>query len=133
MRELIDAWRSLNLDVKRREDEFKASIEEDKLALTNLEGWIRDEMTHAGIRSVKITGKDVPDYLAGTAYLSTKVSSKVEDTQAFFDFVLKTGRTELLFARAADKAVQEYVEEEKVPPPGVTVHTADRLNFRKSS
>lgn len=132
MRELIDGWRSLKLDLDRRKEEYEKSIEEDKLALANLEGWIKDALQSKGISSVKISGDDVPDYLRGTCYLSPRFSSKLEDPEKFFNYVMETGRTELLFARAADTAVKEYIEAEKVPPPGLSVSVTQKVNFRKS-
>lgn len=133
LRELIDAWRSLKLSVDEKTKEFEDSVKEDKLAISLLEENIRSDLHEKGISSVRISGPDVPDHLAGTAYLSKRVGSKVEDSSKFFEYVIKTGRTELLFARASDTAVAQFVEEEKQPPPGITIQTTEKLNFRKSS
>jgi len=121
--ETIAAWRSLRDDIKDREKIFKESMAEDKATLEALEGMVLTQLRSLKIRSANVEGE-------GTAFISKKLSSKVEDPEAFFAFVLESGRTELLFARAADKAVEEYIEQAKVPPPGVKIETTERLNFR---
>lgn len=135
LEELIDAWRTLDLDVKEREKEFKKSLEEDKLTIDFFEEEIIKliKKQGKGVTSFKLSGKDVPDHMRGTAYISAPVRSKVEDAEAFFNYVLETGKVELLFTRAADKAVEEFVETNKEPPPGVTIQRGQKLNFRKAS
>ncbi len=134
LRELMTAYRVLKLDIEAREDDFKKSLEEDKMALSFLEGDLLSELNSRGITSAKLAKEPgMPDYLMGTLYITTRVSSKVEDTEAFFNYVIKTGEVDLLFARAADKAVQAYIEEHKEPPPGVVVSETQRLGFRKAS
>ena len=124
--ETIEAWRSLREDVREREQSFKESIAEDKTTVKELEGMILTKLHELRLTSVKIEGK-------GTAYTSKRTSAKVESPEDFFGFVLETGRTELLEARASKKAVEEYIEVEKVPPPGVRVEVAEGLNFRSKS
>lgn len=133
LRELLDAWRYLKLKVDQEKKEFEESQREDRLAILDLETMIRDDFKEKGIKSVKIDDEDAPDYLRGTCFLGKRFSSKLEDPEAFFNYVLETGRVELLFARASDTAVQEFIETEKQPPPGVTVNTTPKLNFRKAS
>jgi hypothetical protein len=133
LEELLDAWRSLKLSIDEREKTFEESLKEDKTAVGLLEGYIMDDLKAQKLSSVKLAGDDIPDYLQGTAYLSKRFGSKVEDPEAFFNYVIKTGKTELLFARAADKAVEEFVKEEKMPPPGIKVSTTQKLNFRKAN
>ena len=124
--ETIEAWRSLREDVREREQSFKESIAEDKTTVKELEGMSLTKLHELRLTSVKIEGK-------GTAYTSKRTSAKVESPEDFFGFVLETGRTELLEARASKKAVEEYIEVEKVPPPGVRVEVAEGLNFRSKS
>ena len=126
MREVIEAWRTLDLDLDMRKKAFEASIEEDKATLAELDSMVREEMHSKGLASVKLDG-------VGTAYITRRVTSKVEDTEEFFNFVIESKRTDLLFARAGDKAVAAYIEEEKVPPPGVTIQVKEGLGFRKAS
>jgi hypothetical protein len=121
--ETIEAWRSLRDDVKEREKAFEESLAEDKTTVKELEGMVLAKLHELRLTSVKIDGK-------GTAYTSKRTSAKVESPEEFFGFVLETGRTELLEARASKKAVEEYIEVEKVPPPGIRVEVAEGLNFR---
>jgi hypothetical protein len=134
LKELITAQRSLKVYIEGKEKEFKEAMASDKLALEFLEADLLDEMHKRGISSCKVAKEaGQPDYLSGTLYITTRLSSKVEDTEAFFNYVIATGETGLLFARAADKAVQEHIEHFKCPPPGVTVQETQKLGFRRSS
>lgn len=135
LQELIDAWRELENHVKDRMKEFRDSLLEDQLAINMLEEKIISliKKQGKGVTSFTLKGDEVPDYARGTAYISKPVRSKVEDTEAFFGYVLESGLTELLFARAADKAVEAYVEEHKQPPPGIVIQRVEKLNFRKAS
>jgi len=121
--ETIEAWRSLRDDVKEREKAVEESLAEDKTTVKELESVVLTKLHELRLTSVKIDGK-------GTAYTSKRTSAKVESPEEFFGFVLETGRTELLEARASKKAVEEYIEAEKVPPPGIRVEVAEGLNFR---
>jgi hypothetical protein len=121
--EAIEAWVALRDEVRAREKAFEESIAEDKAMVEVLAETIRDALREAKLTSVKLEGK-------GTAYTSNRVSAKVESPDEFFNFVLESGRTELLQARANDKAVEEYIEEAKVPPPGVRAEKRQTLNFR---
>jgi hypothetical protein len=121
--EIIEAWRSLRDDVREREKAFEESLAEDKTTVKELEGMVLAKLHERRLTSVKIKGK-------GIAYTSKRTSAKVESPEEFFGFVLETGRTELLEARASKKAVEEYIEAEKVPPPGIRVEVAEGLNFR---
>jgi hypothetical protein len=124
--ETIEAWRSLREDVREREKVFEGSLAEDKTTVKELEGMVLAKLHELKLTSVKIEGK-------GTAYTSKHTSAKVESPDDFFNFVFVSGRTELLEARASKKAVEEYIEAEKVPPPGVRVEVAEGLNFRSKS
>jgi len=119
----IQGWKSLRDDVREREKIFEESLAEDKTAVKIMEQDILAMLRDAKLQSVNIKG-------LGTCYTSKRTSAKVEDPEEFFNFVLETGKTELLEARASKKAVEEFIEETKVPPPGVRVEIAETLNFR---
>lgn len=121
--EAIEAWKSLRDDVRERERVFKESLAEDKATVDILEKDILELLRAAKLQSVKIDGQ-------GLVYKSKRTSAKVEDAEVFFDFVVKTKRTELLEARASKKAVEEFIEQAKVPPPGVVVQVEETLCFR---
>ena len=121
--ETIEAWKGLRDEVRAKEKAFEDSLAEDKGTVKELESMILDQLHAAKLTSVKIEG-------VGTAYTAKRTSAKVEDAEAFFAFVLKYERTELLEARASKKAVEEYVEQMGVPPTGVTIQVAETLNFR---
>lgn len=131
LKELIEAYRTIKLDIEARECAFKESLHPDKVALDILEGELLLELQTRGLKSCSVVSDD--PRLSGTLYTSVRVSSKVEDAGVFFGYVIETGQTDLLFARAADKAVQAFIEEHKEPPPGVVVSETQKLNFRKKS
>ncbi len=119
----IEAWKSLRDDVRERERVFKESLAEDKATVDILEHDILEMLQAVKLQSIKIDG-------VGLAYRSKRTSAKVENAEAFFSFVLQSKRTELLEARASKKAVEEYIEMSKVPPPGVVVQVEEILCFR---
>lgn len=131
LKELIEAFRTIKLDIEAREKAFKESLHPDKVALDILETELLQELNTRGLKSCSVVSDD--PRLSGTLYTTIRLSSKVEDAERFFGYVLKTGQTDLLFARAADKAVQAFIEENKEPPPGVVVSETQKLNFRKAS
>jgi len=121
--ETIEAWKSLRDDVREREKIFEESLAEDKGTVKELESMVLAKLHELKLTSVKIEGK-------GTAYTSKRTSAKVESPEEFFGFVLNTGQTEFLEARASKKVVEEYVEYTGNPPPGVTIQVAEILGFR---
>jgi hypothetical protein len=121
--EAIEAWKSLRDDVREREKAFKESMAEDKATVDILESDVLEMLRAAKLQSVKIDG-------VGLAYKSKRTSAKVENSEAFFRFVIDSERTELLEARANKKEVEEYVEMNAVPPPGVIITVEETLCFR---
>ncbi len=121
--EAIEAWKSLRDDVREREKAFKESMAEDKATVDILESDVLEMLRDAKLQSVKIDG-------VGLAYKSKRTSAKVENSEAFFKFVIDSERTELLEARANKKEVEEYVELNAVPPPGVIITVEETLCFR---
>jgi hypothetical protein len=96
---------------------------EDKATVDILESDVLEMLRAAKLQSVKIDG-------VGLAYKSKRTSAKVENSEAFFRFVIDSERTELLEARANKKEVEEYVEMNAVPPPGVIITVEETLCFR---
>jgi hypothetical protein len=74
---------------------------------------------------------------AGTAYLSTIVSPKVAERDAYIDFILDNwdavGNAMLQVGAPQKDAVQEYLDShEGQLPPGVTTSAFTRVNIRRS-
>jgi len=70
---------------------------------------------------------------AGTAYVSELDSMKVADRDAFMEFILVTGETQLLNAAVAKDAVRDYMAEHQGQlPPGVEKSSIRKVNFRRS-
>ena len=121
--ETIEAWKSLRDDVRERVKAFEESLAEDKTTVNELESMVLTKLHELRLTSVKVEGK-------GTAYTSKRTSAKVESPEDFFGFVLSTGQTEFLEARASKNTVEEYVESTGNPPPGVTIQVTETLAFR---
>jgi len=133
MKEQIEAWRTMKDILNEKKRVYEASIEEDKATLQILEEMIAQDLRALGTNSVTIKkGTDVPAIITGTTYLATRISSRVEDAEVFFNFVIENNATEFLFVRASEAAVKEYMEEHKQPPPGVVTETNQKLCFRKA-
>jgi hypothetical protein len=92
-------------------------------AMAVLEALFKENMDKLGLDSLKTE--------AGTAYTSAVASVRCADPKAFFDFVQAHDAWHLLEVRPAKTAVQEYVENHKVAPPGVDYSTQINVNVRK--
>lgn len=65
-----------------------------------------------------------------TASISYTVVPQVEDWQAFWDFIHRTKKYELLERRAAARPYRELLEQRKKAIPGVVPFTKRKLNLR---
>ena len=68
---------------------------------------------------------------AGTAYPSTTSSVTISDKEKFLDYVRTNDLWHLLDVRPAKTAVDAYLEEQEITPPGVNYATITKVNVRK--
>lgn len=68
---------------------------------------------------------------AGTCYTSTRHTASLADPDAFMKFVIATNRFDLMDRRANATAIKEYVEAEKVLPPGVNLTALQTVGVRR--
>lgn len=59
-------------------------------------------------------------------------SAKVEDGEAFYNFVLSTGDTSFLTKHVDSDAVDTYLKEHNELPPGIIMTSAMSLRFTKA-
>jgi hypothetical protein len=65
------------------------------------------------------SGSDSCKTPAGTAFTSTRSSATVADREAFFGWVLEHNALDMLEARCAKLAVEQYLDSTGELPPGV--------------
>lgn len=103
----------------------KAKLEPLDAAMDKTELAILDFFQKHGMDSAKCE--------AGTAYRSTKGSATVADMDAFLDFVRKNDAWHMLERRVSKVAVEEYVDQTKDLPPGVTYSRIATIGVRRAS
>jgi hypothetical protein len=100
-------------NVKRKFDkEAKEKSAEMEFFLDSISMWLRDKADAIGVDS--FVSKQF-----GTAYRNTKKSYRVEDWDAFIEYIKETDNFQLLERRVAKKAAAEIHAEERAIPPGL--------------
>jgi hypothetical protein len=68
---------------------------------------------------------------SGTCYLSTRWTASLADPQAFMDFVVRSGKFELLDRRANVTAVKDFVKETNALPAGCNLNAIQTVGVRR--
>lgn len=110
--------------IKEKDDEHKKAMEKYRDALEQLNGVMLNHLNTIGGDSVKSE--------AGTVYRTTKRSASLEDADQFMRHVIGGEHWELLERKASLKAVEAYVEENGVLPPGVKWSSTQVVGVRRS-
>lgn len=107
-------------------DEKEAEIKGYKEARDNLKAAVLAQMSDIGIKNAKS--------LAGHAVcLVTNLSTKVEDREAWMNFVFEQADDTFITNHVAKDAVDKYMDEhEGEAPPGIKVETINSLRFTKA-
>jgi hypothetical protein len=108
-------------DEKNRAHE--AAIAPLETLLEDVAAKIQAYMNAEGLKSVPT------DF--GTAVQITKTNATVGDWDAFYAFLIQTGRLDFLQKRVASTALAEYAEEAAVAPPGVSFFTERKVQVRR--
>jgi len=116
------AYIEIERKIEAIEAEAKAATAPLKQQLKDIETWFTLKADAEGLVNIKTS--------LGTAYWSTHSSAKVADRTVFFDFVKETGAYHMLESRVNKTAVNEYIESNKLPPPGVDYSQVRVFNFR---
>lgn len=107
-------------EIAARHKEELAGI---KAKMDTMEGWLMRELNTLGVESAKTD--------AGTAYKSKRSSVKVQDWEAFFDFVQKNELYHFLEHRASKAAVEEFAEAQGELPPGLSITVDQNILIRR--
>ncbi len=110
--------------IKEIEEKHKTELKLYKETLEQLNGSLLQDMNTIGGDSVR-TG-------AGTVYRTAKKSASIADMAAFWTYVVATANFDLLDKRANVKAVEDHIESNKTPPPGVNFNSTFVVGVRRA-
>ena len=120
----IDQYVKLRDLIKEQDDAHKKKMEPYRNALEQLNSVMLNHLNQIGGDSVKSE--------AGTVYRTTKRSASLEDADQFMRHVIGGEHWELLERKANVTAVQAYVDENGVLPPGVKWTSTQVVGVRRS-
>ena len=111
-------------DTKQRlEDEHEKKVKELKEIMEHLQGRLQTFLDTHGLQNVKTQ--------FGTVHHTTRYTASLADPKAFMDFVISTGKFELLDRKANATAVKDYVGTNHQLPPGCSLSTIKTVGVRK--
>ncbi len=113
LREMRDALK------KKHSEELKPLTE--KMFL--VENYLLLQLNNQGVESMKT---DV-----GTAYKSTTTKAKIIDWDVALAYIKKNELFHMLEKRISKVAVEEFIEAQGSPPPGVDITQEVKVNVRK--
>jgi hypothetical protein len=120
----IDQYVRLRDEIKRLDDEHKDKMKPYRDALEKLNGLLLDHLNIVGGDSVKSEH--------GTVYRTQRRSASLADPDAFMRFVIENEAWDLLDRKANVTAVVDFIEENEVAPPGVSLNQAYIVGVRRS-
>jgi hypothetical protein len=120
----VEQYVKLRDTIKKLDDEHKKKMAPYREALEKLNGLLLDHLRTVNIDSAKTS--------AGTVYRSEKATASLEDGDAFMRFVIGDQAFHMLDRKANVTAVQDYVKEHGVLPPGVKLTTVQAVNVRRA-
>ena len=119
----IEQYVKLRDLIKEQDDAHKKKMEPYRTALEQLNGVMLNHLNAIGGDSVKSE--------AGTVYRTIKRSASLEDADAFMRHVIGGEHWELLERKANVTAVQAFVDENGVLPPGVKWTSTQVVGVRR--
>jgi nucleotidyltransferase/DNA polymerase involved in DNA repair len=124
MDEMVDKFVRLRNKVAELKKEQADALNPYSLAMGALEARILDGLNNMGADSVKTPH--------GTAYKTTRTSTKVMDWTATLEFIKSREAWDLLEARVSKNAAAAIMEEIRGPIPGVSTSSTIEIGVRKS-
>jgi hypothetical protein len=122
--ELVRQYVLLRDKVREAEDAHKAKLKDAKEHLEKLNNTLLERLNQLGGESVKTA--------SGTVYRTTKRSASIKDGAIFRQFVIDNALYELVDWRANANAVDDFIQDQKAPPPGVDFSTTYTVGVRRS-
>ena len=120
---VVAGYRLLRDQKKEIQDRHKDELAPYNRKLYKMELWLQDALNKAGAQNITTPH--------GTAYTSTVMKAKVDDFDAFWEYVRMADASGLIEQRASKDAVEEHIESNGEPPPGVSVTYETNVRVRK--
>ena len=125
MKEVILKYRAIRDQKDDIKEKHKEELKPFNAALEQMENWFLKQLALQQVDSFKCTG-------SGTAYKSIITSHKVEDWDVFWEYAHDNGLAKnMIDKRVSKAAVEEYIEEYGVNPPGISTSKIIKVNVRK--
>lgn len=121
-KETVEAYLKLKDEATQLDAEYKAAKGEIDARLDSL-------LAHAA-ELLKDQGQESANCGVGKMFFKTGASVKVEDMDAFFDFV-KEDNSDFLTKVARKEAVMKYLDENGVEPPGIKVERFRKVHITR--
>lgn len=120
----IEQYIKLRDLIKAKDEAHKKAMAPAREALEKLNGVMLEHLNQIGGDSVKSE--------SGTVYRTMKRSASLEDADAFMRFVVDKERFELLDRKANVNAIEDFVKENGIMPPGVKLSSTQLVGVRRS-
>lgn len=121
--QVVAAYIKLRDDKKQVVARQKEEIAPLNGKMNKLEGWLHRELNRLHAENIRTE--------LGTVYKATRSSVKVQDWEAFLEFVQENDLWHMLDKRANKTAVQEFMEGNEELPPGLSIALDETVNIRR--
>lgn len=119
--ELLEEYAVLAAYIDEKESELKGI----KSARDNAKAALMAKMNELKMTNAKSQAGHAVTLVSGS-------TASVEDGEAFFNFVVDSGRSDMLTRRASVEAIEQYLEEHHKLPPGIKFTKAVTLRFTRA-
>ena len=120
---VVGGYIRLRDEKKRIAERQKEELAPLNAKLIKMEAWLQAQLQAQDALNMKTEH--------GTVYLSTTVKAKVEDRDAFFEFVRENDMWAMLTSAVSKDAVEEFIESTGDVPPGVSIDRETNARVRK--
>ena len=121
--EVIKKYIEIRDEIDRLNNKCEAEVKPLKEALSTMETWFQDQFNQRGVESSKTQH--------GTPFTQTKTQVSVDNMDHFVRFVDENKAWNFLNKVVNKTAVEEYVTQHNVPPPGVKTVTMRVVQVRR--
>lgn len=108
--------------IKVKNAEYAETIKPYNERMELVRGALHAKLNELGVNSVRTQH--------GTPYVTTATSVKIEDWDAFFNFVNETQEPDFLIRNANKTKVMEWLDKNGQLPPGVSISNFQTLNVK---
>jgi len=120
----IDMFVRIRDKKKELQDDHKEQLKPFNEGLKKLEAILIDHLNNSGAESIRGTH--------GTVYSITRTSAKVDNWDDVLQYILDNELYHMLEKRVSKGAVEEYVEANGEPPPGVAITSDATVGVRRA-